>query len=78
MSDPKFAKQRTMRFARISQWFFLLLFLFLFLQTEYRVVDEINAAVNGFFRANPLTAATTLLAATVIRAADTDRHDLSP
>lgn len=52
-----------MRFARISQWVFLALFLLLFFQTEYRGVDEINAAVNGFFRINPLVLTSFLLAA---------------
>jgi len=48
--------------ARISQLFFLALFLILFLQTEYRGRDEINAAVNAFFRADPLVLASYLLA----------------
>jgi polyferredoxin len=48
--------------ARISQLLFLSLFLVLFLMTEYRGSDRITAAVNGFFRANPLTALTTMLA----------------
>lgn len=48
--------------ARICQLLFLSLFLVLFLMTEYRGSDRIVAAVNGFFRANPLTAVTTLLA----------------
>ena len=48
--------------ARISQIAFLALFLFLFVQTEYRGNDEINAAVNAFFRADPLVAASFLLA----------------
>lgn len=49
--------------ARISQLFFLALFLVLFLMTEYRGSDRLAAAVNGFFRADPLTAASTMLAA---------------
>lgn len=49
--------------ARISQLIFLALFIILFLMTEYRGSDRIIAAVNGFFRANPLTAFSTLLAA---------------
>src|SRR5512138_549407 len=49
--------------ARISQLLFLVAFLVLFLMTEYRGSDRIVAAVNGFFRANPLTAVTTMLAA---------------
>jgi ferredoxin len=49
--------------ARISQLFFLALFLILFVQTEYRGRDEINAAVNAFFRADPLVLFSYLLAA---------------
>ncbi|MFZ4858229.1 MAG: 4Fe-4S dicluster domain-containing protein [Desulfuromonadaceae bacterium] len=49
--------------ARICQLLFLALFLFLFVQTEYRGRDEINAAVNSFFRANPLVLISYLLAA---------------
>jgi len=49
--------------ARISQLLFLALFLILFLQTEYRGRDEINAAVNTFFRVNPLVLFSYLLAA---------------
>jgi polyferredoxin/NAD-dependent dihydropyrimidine dehydrogenase PreA subunit len=48
--------------ARISQILFLAVFVFLFLQTEYRGSDRISVAVNAFFRANPLTFASTLLA----------------
>jgi ferredoxin len=48
--------------ARISQYLFLALFLLLFLQTEYRGNDRIAAAVNGFFRADPLVAVSCLLA----------------
>ena len=47
---------------RISQLIFLAAFVILFLMTEYRGSDRIVAAVNGFFRANPLTALSTLLA----------------
>ncbi|MBT0666242.1 4Fe-4S binding protein [Geobacter pelophilus] len=49
--------------ARISQLLFLALFLVLFVRTEYRGSDEIGAAVNGFFRANPLVLVSYLLAA---------------
>lgn len=49
--------------ARISQLFFLAVFLILFVMTEYRGQDEINAAVNSFFRMNPLVLASYLLAA---------------
>lgn len=48
---------------RISQLLFLALFLILFIQTEYRGKDEINAAVNAFFRADPLVLFSFLLAA---------------
>jgi len=40
--------------SRISQFFFLFLFILLFVMTEYRGSDEISIAVNSFFRANPL------------------------
>ena len=40
--------------ARVCQLIFLLLFLILFLGTEYRGSDTISAAVNSFFRADPL------------------------
>ena len=49
--------------ARICQLIFLALFLILFVQTEYRGHDEINAAVNTFFRVNPLVLFSYLLAA---------------
>ncbi|HLO27214.1 MAG TPA: 4Fe-4S binding protein, partial [Geobacteraceae bacterium] len=48
--------------ARICQLIFLAIFLVLFLQTEYRGSDRLSVAVNAFFRANPLTFATTTLA----------------
>jgi polyferredoxin len=48
--------------ARLSQLLFLLLFLVLFVETEYRGSDTISAAVNSFFRADPLVAATYLAA----------------
>ena len=49
--------------ARICQLIFLALFLILFVQTEYRGRDEINAAVNAFFRVNPLVLFSYILAA---------------
>jgi ferredoxin len=49
--------------ARISQLFFLAIFLVLFVMTEYRGRDEINAAVNSYFRADPLVLLSYLLAA---------------
>jgi polyferredoxin len=48
--------------ARISQLLFLAIFLVLFVMTEYRGQDEINAAVNSFFRADPLVLLSYLLA----------------
>jgi polyferredoxin len=49
--------------ARICQLLFFALFLLLFVQTEYRGHDEINAAVNAFFRVDPLVLFSYLLAA---------------
>ncbi len=49
--------------ARISQLLFLAVFIILFLQTEYRGEDQINAAVNAFFRADPLVLLSYILAA---------------
>jgi len=40
--------------ARISQLLFLLVFLVLFVNTEYRGTDNISAAINSFFRMDPL------------------------
>lgn len=54
--------KRPLTSARISQLLFLVIFLALFFMTEYRGTDRISAAVNSFFRANPLTAVTTMLA----------------
>jgi len=48
--------------ARLSQYLFLALFAVLFIQTEYRGSDTINAAVNSFFRADPLVLISHLLA----------------
>jgi polyferredoxin len=45
----------------LSQWLFLLLFLLLFVKTEYRGSDQISLAVNSFFRSNPLVLASYLL-----------------
>lgn len=47
---------------RISQLLFLTVFLVLFVMTEYRGKDEISAAINSFFRADPLVAISYLLA----------------
>ncbi len=40
--------------SRISQIIFLIVFLYLFVTTEYRGHDEISIAINSFFRADPL------------------------
>jgi MauM/NapG family ferredoxin protein len=48
--------------AKISQILFLILFLFLFVRTEYRGSDEISLAINSFFRANPLVVVSYFLA----------------
>jgi polyferredoxin len=46
--------------ARVSQLLFLLVFLVLFVRTEYRGSDTISAAINSFFRADPLVLASYL------------------
>ncbi|GFO57836.1 (4Fe-4S)-binding protein [Geomonas silvestris] len=48
--------------ARLSQWIFLLVFAVLFVKTEYRGSDTISAAINSFFRADPLVLASYLAA----------------
>lgn len=53
---------KRLRTSRISQYLFLALFVVLFVQTEYRGSDTINAAVNSFFRADPLVLISHLLA----------------
>lgn len=53
---------KRIRPARISQFLFLALFVVLFIQTDYRGSDTINAAVNSFFRADPLVLVSHLLA----------------
>lgn len=55
-------KPRKISTARICQVLFLVLFLILFVQTEYRGSDRIALAVNSFFRADPLVALGYLLA----------------
>lgn len=47
--------------SRVSQVLFLAVFLVLFVMTEYRGKDEISAAINSFFRADPLVAVSYLL-----------------
>lgn len=51
---------------RAAQAAFLLLFLFLFRQTDYHGTDEIGYAVNVFFRWDPLIAASAMLAAKAV------------
>jgi|GEM_PF-7045566 len=53
---------KRLRPSRISQYLFLALFMVLFVQTDYRGSDTINAAVNSFFRADPLVLVSHLLA----------------
>lgn len=55
-------KWKKLPLSRICQWIFLIAFLVLFVQTEYRGSDRISVAVNSFFRADPLVAACYLLA----------------
>jgi polyferredoxin/Pyruvate/2-oxoacid:ferredoxin oxidoreductase delta subunit len=45
---------KKMTTARVFQLLFLLVFLVLFVNTEYRGSDTISAAINSFFRADPL------------------------
>ncbi|GFO57232.1 (4Fe-4S)-binding protein [Geomonas sp. Red276] len=49
--------------ARIIQLLFLAIFLVLFVRTEYRGSDTISAAINSFFRADPLVLVSYLLSA---------------
>jgi polyferredoxin len=51
---------------RVSQGFFLVLFLLLFRLTDYGGRDEIPYAVNIFFRLDPLVAASAILASRVL------------
>lgn len=55
-------KWRSVPLSRICQLLFLIAFLVLFVQTEYRGNDRISVALNSFFRADPLLAACYLLA----------------
>ena len=67
---PKNASKRRysgLKVARISsQTFFLGLFLFLFIKTDYTGFDTIEYAVNILFRIDPLLALCTMLAGKVI------------
>lgn len=54
---------------RGAQLFFLLVFLWLFRQTEYRGEEDLSAAVNWLFRLDPLVAASAILAAKTLVAA---------
>jgi polyferredoxin/ferredoxin len=65
MSRPvRFPAKSTWR--RISQALFLLLFLLLFIKTDYSGADELTWAVNLFFRIDPLLAAAAMLAAKTV------------
>ncbi|UFS69844.1 4Fe-4S binding protein [Geomonas sp. RF6] len=54
---------KKMRMARVSQLLFLFIFFALFVSTEYRGSDTVPAAINSFFRSDPLVLATYLAAA---------------
>ena len=56
-------RPRFVPFRRAGQIVFLGLFLFLFSQTDYQGRDEIDLAVNLFFRVDPLAAMASMLAA---------------
>ncbi|MCD4655450.1 4Fe-4S dicluster domain-containing protein, partial [bacterium] len=47
---------------RISQWFWLVIFMWLFIQTDYHGFDELPYAVNIIFRINPLIGSAAVLA----------------
>ena len=51
---------------RLAQWGFFVLFLLLFVQTDYSGVDELHGAVNLLFRIDPLLALTAMLAAKTV------------
>jgi polyferredoxin/Pyruvate/2-oxoacid:ferredoxin oxidoreductase delta subunit len=51
-----------LRIRQISQALFLVLFLFLFIKTDYTGTDELKYAVNIFFRLNPLLATCAIFA----------------
>ncbi|WAC07493.1 MAG: 4Fe-4S binding protein [Thermodesulfobacteriota bacterium] len=51
---------------RLSQLFFVILFLILFRKTDYAGTDQLPYAVNIFFRLDPLVAASVMLGAEVI------------
>lgn len=62
----KYRKQRQSNLIylrRVSQLFFLLLFLVFFIWTDYRGTDSINNAVNIFFRLDPFLGACVILGA---------------
>jgi MauM/NapG family ferredoxin protein len=62
-TDPAEGSRKTgITTSRISQIVFLVLFLFLFVTTEYRGQDEISVAINSFFRMDALVVASFILA----------------
>jgi polyferredoxin len=66
-SARKKARYRALRYGRItSQALFLLLFLFLFIKTDYSGSDTIQYAVNILFRIDPLLAFCAMLAVRTI------------
>ncbi len=59
--DNKKEPTKRIVWSRVSQIIFLIVFLYLFVITEYRGRDEISVAINSFFRANPLVAISYIL-----------------
>ena len=59
---PPVAEKRRISLPRISQAVFLILFIVLFVNTEYRGKDDISVAVNSFFRADALVVVSYILA----------------
>lgn len=55
--------RRWLLFRRISQFLFFLIFLVLFLRTDYNGTDSLDGAVNLIFRLDPYVAACVMLAA---------------
>ena len=51
---------------RLAQWGFFVLFLVLFVKTDYSGVDELHGAVHLLFRLDPLLALTAMLAAKTV------------
>ena len=61
-TEPSKPRVMKVTWSRVSQILFLVVFLYLFVTTEYRGQDEISIAINSFFRANPLVTVSYILA----------------